>query len=209
MINKNGIVQEDPRCARAPPSPASLGPWRRAAIGDACCGVGLPVRLAGWGCRRARWFYRQPLPAACRPRPAPCQPPSTSHTASCRCITAPCRVAFPFPPCRSETSWPWMIELQALVPGLEGQTNYPEKPQDVMARGVSAPVQMLGGAECLAARRHGGPCCCCSQAARCTRPLLRLELGRPAPPLRSLFRQRAPNLGSACLRPNPRRSSPS
>ncbi len=30
-----------------------------------------------------------------------------------------------------------MIELQALVPGLEGQTNYPEKPQDVMARGVS------------------------------------------------------------------------
>ncbi|KAI7844116.1 hypothetical protein COHA_002255 [Chlorella ohadii] len=35
-----------------------------------------------------------------------------------------------------EASWPWMIELQALVPGLEGQTNYPEKPQDVMARGV-------------------------------------------------------------------------
>jgi hypothetical protein len=35
-----------------------------------------------------------------------------------------------------EANWPWMIELQALVPGLEGQTNYPEKPQDVMARGV-------------------------------------------------------------------------
>lgn len=48
-----------------------------------------------------------------------------------------------------------MIELQALVPGLEGQTNYPEKPQDVMARGVSA-VPACSPGNCLFRFKGGG-----------------------------------------------------
>lgn len=60
-----------------------------------------------------------------------------------------------FPVCRSEAAWPWMIELQALVPGLEGQTNYPEKPQDVMARGVSAMPDCFPGTACVDSMGEG------------------------------------------------------
>lgn len=77
-----------------------------------------------------------------------------------------------------------MIELQASVPGLEGQTNYPEQPEDVMARGVS-PIGWCVAVRLLA-RKRGCSSACKQLLIRGRRPASRLQGARHAAALPAL-----------------------